>query len=87
MKFKIGDIVTLSFAHNLPTDPPQIATVISLGSKNSENIVELMFPVYPSGNIVELMFPDGYNDTYGEDQVELLSRQDDPEKVQQSQSR
>ena len=74
MKFKIGDIVTLSFAHNLPTDPPQIATVISLGSKNSENIVELMFP-------------DGYNDTYWEDQVELLSRQDDPEKVQQSQSR
>ena len=74
MKFKIGDIVTLSFAHNLPTDPPQIATVISLGSKNSENIVELMFP-------------DGYNDTYWEDQVVLLSRQDDPEKVQQSQSR
>lgn len=74
MKFKIGDIVTLSFAHNLPTDPPQIATVVSLGSKNSENIVELMFP-------------DGYNDTYWEDQVELLSRQDDPEKVQQSQGR
>ena len=63
MKFKVGDIVTLSFKHNLPTDPPQIATVISLGSKNSENIVELMFP-------------DGYNDTYWEDQVELLSRQD-----------
>lgn len=68
MKFKIGDIVTLSFAHNLPTDPPQIATVISLGSKNSENIVELMFP-------------DGYNDTYWEDQVVLLSRQDVTETV------
>ena len=74
MKFRIGDIVTLSFSHSLFTDPIQIATVISLDSKNGENIVELMWP-------------DGYNDTYWEDRVELLSRQDDPEKVQQSQGR
>lgn len=73
MKFKVGDIVTLSFSNSLFTDPVQIATVISLGTKNGENTVEMVWP-------------DGYNDTYWEDQVMLLSRQDDHKKVQQSQS-
>lgn len=69
MKFRVGDIVTLSFSHSLFTDPVHVATVISLDTKNGDNIVELMWP-------------DGYNDTYWEDQVELLFRQDDTKTVQ-----
>jgi hypothetical protein len=69
VKFWVGDIITLSFSHSLFTDPIQIATVISLDTKNGVNIVELMWP-------------DGYNDTYWECQVELLCRQDDTKTVQ-----